>query len=283
MKAKLGPDHPDTFTCMNNLVAAYQAAVEAGQDPAAAQGDAATDEEPNSSLITPTLMSMANLADGYQTVGKLDKALPLLEETLPLMKAKLGPDHPHTLTCMNNLAACYWRLKRLDKSVLLFEELLPLQEKKLGRDHPDTLATVANLGVNYKDARRLDEAIPLLEEAYRASKKHPTLRLFGPQVLDAYLKAGMTAEAGKLIGELLPDVRKQLPKESPQLAGLLAMFSLSLLEAKAFAEAEPLLRECLAIREKTQPDVWSTFNTQSMLGGAAWQARNKYADARQPQ
>jgi len=29
-----------------------------------------------------------------------------------------------------------------------------------------------------------------------------------------------------------------------------------------------VLRECVAIREKTQPDAWTTFNTQSMLGGA---------------
>ena len=45
-----------------------------------------------------------------------------------------------------------------------------------------------------------------------------------------------------------------------------------------FAEAEPLLRECLAIREKTQPDAWSTFNTQSSLGGALL-GQKKYADA----
>lgn len=37
---------------------------------------------------------MNNLAMGYQAAGKLHKALPLLEETLKLTKAKLGPDHP---------------------------------------------------------------------------------------------------------------------------------------------------------------------------------------------
>ena len=47
---------------------------------------------------------MNNLAMGYQAAGKLDKALPLFEETLALMKSKLGPDHPDTLTSMNNLA-----------------------------------------------------------------------------------------------------------------------------------------------------------------------------------
>jgi hypothetical protein len=51
-----------------------------------------------------------------------------------------------------------------------------------------------------------------------------------------------------------------------------------LLQAKAFAEAEPLLRECLAILEKTQPDAWTTFNTKSMLGDAL-PGQRKYADA----
>jgi len=38
------------------------------------------------------------------------------------------------------------------------------------------------------------------------------------------------------------------------------------------------LRECLAILEKTQPDVWSTFNVKSQLGGALL-GQKKYADA----
>jgi hypothetical protein len=38
------------------------------------------------------------------------------------------------------------------------------------------------------------------------------------------------------------------------------------------------LRECLAIREKRQPDLWKTFNTQSMLGQSLAKQK-KYADA----
>jgi eukaryotic-like serine/threonine-protein kinase len=51
-----------------------------------------------------------------------------------------------------------------------------------------------------------------------------------------------------------------------------------LLQAKAYPEAVSLLRECLAIREKTQPEAWTTFNTKSMLGGALL-AQKKYAPA----
>jgi eukaryotic-like serine/threonine-protein kinase len=137
---------------------------------------------------------------------------------------------------------------------------------------------VANLGVNYKDVGRLKEAIPLLEEAYRAAKKHPTLRWVGLQLFLAYGMAGENAKLANLFQEQLPEARKALPKDSMQLAGLLAQVAMSLLEQKKWTEAEPLLRECLDIRAKMQPDVWSTFNTKSMLGGALL-GQKKYADA----
>ena len=53
---------------------------------------------------------------------------------------------------------------------------------------------------------------------------------------------------------------------------------MSLIEVKAFIQAEPLLRECLAIREKKEPDDWKTFNTKSMLGGALL-GQKKYEEA----
>ena len=61
---------------------------------------------------------------GYRDAGKLDQALPLFEETLKLTKAKLGPDHPDTLTSMNNLAAGYRDAGKLDLALPLFEETL---------------------------------------------------------------------------------------------------------------------------------------------------------------
>jgi hypothetical protein len=77
---------------------------------------------------------------------------------------------------------------------------------------------------------------------------------------------------------VLPAFRQTLPADSPQLAGLLAQGGLALLTLKKWTEAEPMLRECLTIREKSQPDVWATFNAKSMLGGALL-GQKKYADA----
>jgi eukaryotic-like serine/threonine-protein kinase len=217
-------------------------------------------------------------ATEHLRAGKRELALPLLVEVWKGKKARLGPDHPDTLDSMNQLGVVYWELGQLDKSVPLFEELLKIREAKLGRGHPDTLQSVANLGVNYKDAGRLKEAIALLEEARRAAQKNPELAWVSASLIDAYTRAGENARIAALLGAELPAIRKALPPDSPQLAGLLAQGGMALLNLKKWAEAEPLLRECLAIREKQQPDAWMTFNTQSMLGGVLL-GQKKYADA----
>gem|GEM_PF-2939667 len=84
------------------------------------------------------LASMNNLAAGYYTAGKLDLALPLLEETLKLTKIKQGADHPDTLASTNNLAEGYRAADKLDLALPLHEETLKLTKAKLGADHPDT-------------------------------------------------------------------------------------------------------------------------------------------------
>jgi eukaryotic-like serine/threonine-protein kinase len=276
-KAKLGSDHPDTFATISALALAYQSS---GQVARAVPLLEETLEKMKSKFGPdhPDTLIMANLAGAYWRSGQVAKAVPLLEETLEKRKVKLGPDHPDTLLSMNNLAGAYWQLKRLDRSIPLFEEALKRQEKQLGRRHPDTLLTVGNLGVNYRDAGRLADAIPLLEESYAASKKQAELRPLIPALLDAYVKAGKATEATKLMAQPLVDLRQQVPKDSPQLADELARFGQLLLQIKAFPEVEPLLRECLAIREQQLPDSWLTSNAQSLLGETLL-GQKKYAEA----
>jgi tetratricopeptide (TPR) repeat protein len=277
-KARFGADYPDTLASMSNLAAAYRAAGKPDRAVPLYEQTIAVMKVRLGPDHPDTLTSMGNLAAAYQDSGKLDRALWLFEETLRLSKTRLGPNHPSTLNCMNNLAAACWRAKQLDRSIPLLEETVKRQEANIGRDHPDTLTAVANLGINYKDAGRLKDALPLLEEAHRAARKYPILRWVGPHLLDAYEKAGENAKLASMLREQLVEARKALPGDSPQLAGLLAQLSMALQQQHKSAEAEPLLRECLLIRQKAQPDAWTTFNTQSMLGGALLDQK-KYADA----
>jgi hypothetical protein len=51
-----------------------------------------------------------------------------------------------------------------------------------------------------------------------------------------------------------------------------------LLQQQRWTDAEPVLRDCLAGRQKQIPDSWLPFNTQSQLGGALL-GQKKYAEA----
>ena len=68
-------------------------------------------------------------------------------------------------------------------------------------------------------------------------------------------------------------------KDIPYLdQGDLALDAFALLVLGKFAEAEPLARECLELRQIIIPDDWRTFNARSMLGGCLL-GQKKYAEA----
>ena len=103
----------------------------------------------------------------------------------------------------------------------------------------------------------------------------PSLRA---SLATAYDAAGQFAMSEHFYREDLAAHRKNAEPAGPQLAFHLAILSSNLLGQSKWKEAEPLLRECLAIREKTQPDDWSTFNTRSMLG-ACLLGESRFAEA----
>ncbi len=277
-KATLGPDNPQTFQSMNNLNCAYQAAGKPELALPLFEETLKLSKAKLGSDHPQTLMSMNGLAAVYLNCGKPELALPLFEETLKLSKAKLGLDHPTTLYFMTSLARAYHYDGKPDLALPLLEETLKLQRLKLGPDHPETLLSMSSLAEAYQAAGKVDMAVSLLDEGYRVAKIYSWRRWMGPQLLDGYVRAGKKEQAAALLKELLADARTQLPKESPQLAAQLESIALSRWRAGDFTEAEPLLQECLAIREKTEPDEWMTFSTKSQLGGAL-SGQEKYAEA----
>ncbi|MCX6878398.1 MAG: tetratricopeptide repeat protein, partial [Verrucomicrobia bacterium] len=66
--------------------------------------------------------------------GRLDEALKLLEDLLPLFRKVLGPEHPDTLAAMGNLAVCFANAGRRDEAIKLLQKVLPLSRQVLGPD-----------------------------------------------------------------------------------------------------------------------------------------------------
>jgi serine/threonine protein kinase/tetratricopeptide (TPR) repeat protein len=282
-KFKFGPDSRTALVSLSQLAMAYQAA---GQLEKAipmqeqAVGKMKTKLGPNHRF---TLMAMGGLAQAYQAAGQLDKAISLHEQTLEKLKANCGPEHPTTLQRMNNLATAYWAAKKLDRSIPLFETTLSLMQKVLGPDHLETLRAQANLGVNYRDAGRLTEAVRLLGDALLGSRRLPEraaapLAWIPGELIAVYELTGEFAKAEPFYREFLTQATKQFGADDLRTGAQIAQLAFNLLQQRKFDEAQPLLRDCLALREKKQPDDWTTFNTRSMLG-ACLVGQKKYADA----
>jgi WD40 repeat protein/tetratricopeptide (TPR) repeat protein len=174
----------------------------------------------------------------------------------------------------SDLVKAYRAAGRMSEAAALVQATLKLRETMLGPEHPDTFAAVHALAHDLLDSRRLAEAEPLFRWALEGYRKlqgpDGSLTLDLTKDLAALLEEGSdhVAEAESLLRTVLDRQRAQLPAESPDLAGTLAAFGLQLLKREKWAEAEALLRECVAIREKAMPENWLRFNALSMLGEA---------------
>jgi hypothetical protein len=140
------------------------------------------------------------------------------------------------------------------------------------------------LGVNYEEAGRLADAVRIFDEWLpRAQAKLlpgqeplPFARRAGAVI---YERAGLFDRADVLWREAVPDVRRTLAATAPPgRTGALATLGWTLPKAREPAETEMVLRECLDIREKKEPDSWTTFNARSLLGEALL-GQKKYDDA----
>jgi tetratricopeptide (TPR) repeat protein len=229
-----------------------------------------------------TISTMNNLGKAYRDAGKLDLALPLLEDTLKRAKVKFAADDPNTIVSMGNLATCYQAVGKLNLALPLLEETLKLTKHKLGADHPYTLIGMTNLALGYRDAGKLDRALPLLKEAARGAEKTHFPQRIASKIVNGLadchedLKELHEAEAWRR--KWLSVVKEREGADSPPYATALAGLGSNLLKQKQWTDAEATVSECLAIRQKKEPDAWSTFDTQSMLGQALL-GQKKYAEA----
>ncbi len=230
-----------------------------------------------------TLSARNALALVFLEAGKHNLAEPILLQVIKDKTLTLGAEHFHTLNSQHNLAIVYREQRKDDLAERLFQDVLNIQTRTLGADHPDTLKTKSNLANLYWRQRRFDLAEPLFADSLvRAPNKptiaHPDTQEFYRQLIDIYERTNRPAQAETLWQDLVRFWKSHtLPNQRSYLQTLNGLGH-NLLKQQKQSEAVPILRECLALGEKTQPDVWSTFNTQSMLGQALL-GEQKYADA----
>jgi serine/threonine protein kinase/tetratricopeptide (TPR) repeat protein len=283
MESKLGPDHPDTLYSRNNLATSY---LDAGRTAEAIALHEAAVKLIESKLGPDhpcTLTSRGNLASAYSSVGHTGEAIAMNEAVLKSRTANLGPDHPHTLNSRNNLATSYLDAGRTAEAVALHEATLKLCESNLGPDHPNTLTSRNNLAEAYRAAGRTGDALRLHEGVLKARESklgpdHPHTLLSRNNLALAFLACGQFGRAEPLLVATLDRERKVFGPEDARTAGTMSLLGLCLIGEAKWAEAERVVREDLAVREKRVPDGWMTFEARSLLG-ESFRGQARYAEA----
>jgi serine/threonine protein kinase/tetratricopeptide (TPR) repeat protein len=278
----LGADHPDTLGSMTDLAIACRAtgqlsrALELLQKALDGQRAKLGTDHPY------TLNTMNNLALARQAVGQNDQALALLRQALDRRRAKLGLDHPDTLVTTSHLAGAYYGAGEKAKAVALWQEAAAGMRRVFGAAHPNTQHCLSNLAVAHRDAGHPEKALPLLREVAqgyvtRLGPDHPLSLRARLSAFAAELGVTRSEEARRRFREDLAELRKRRGADGPRLADDLTWVGADLVKYGQPAEAEPLLREGLALNTKGRPDAWDTFQARALLGDALL-GQGKYAE-----
>ncbi|TVP64280.1 MAG: tetratricopeptide repeat protein, partial [Nodularia sp. (in: Bacteria)] len=144
---RLGDNHPDIATSLNNLASLYYSQGRYDQaEPLYLQAlelfkRLLGDNHPD------IASSLNNLALLYNSQGRYDddQAEPLFLQALALRKRLLGDNHPDIATSLNNLALLYNSQGRYDQAEPLFLQALELDKRLLGDNHPSVAQSLNNL------------------------------------------------------------------------------------------------------------------------------------------
>jgi serine/threonine protein kinase/predicted Zn-dependent protease len=280
---KLGPDDLKTLIARSLLAQCLVAVGRAGEALPLHEEAFRRSEAVLGPDALDTILFMENLGRAYLDVGKRRESLPLLERSLESLRTKLGPDNPDTIATGHSLAQAYWAEGRFPEALQLYEEVLKQSRSILGPDHPETLRSMNNLGAVYRHAGRLPDAVKLFEEVVelrktRSGPDHPeTLNAMG-NLATVYLDSDRPSDALPLHQTVLEREEAKLGRDHPQRLTYMNSTANCLIKLKKYTEAETLLRECLALRLKKDPENWGVALTKMQLGQSLMKL-NRFVDA----
>jgi serine/threonine protein kinase len=281
-RRELGDLHPDTLNAMNNLAVLYRYEGKfALAEPLYIQ---AVDSFRRLKVTnTQSLGAISNLAQLYRDEGKYAQAEQLYGEALAAAPHVYGEEHPSTMIITSNLAGLYLEEGKTAQAESLKRKVLDFDTRVLGAEHPYTLIDTTDMARVYLNQGKYPEAEATLKRVLETQRRvvgagRPetlaTVNLLGT----VKFYEGDYAGAEQLFTEALEGDRRVLGKEHPGTLSSLVWLGRARLQQRRYVLAEPSFREAWNIYQRTRPETWQRFNSQSLLGQSLAGAR-RYEDA----
>jgi tetratricopeptide (TPR) repeat protein len=240
------------------------------------------------------------LAAAHAAAGQFTNAVTIQQEAIALLQNEQEKqDYSSRLQLYENnspyrdqrllaeLAGAWMRDGKFAEAETLLREDL-IRVRKLSTNAPS--GEISGLGVALhhladllRGRKALGEARSFAEEAVALYRRHADWPSSERQhafwvLADVLEELDDFVSLAPVLDEQLRILRPQFAPDDPELASLIAQLTRTLLAGGKFIQAEPLARECLAIRERKLPDEWRAFSARSMLAGALL-GQKKYTEA----
>ena len=276
-----GPADRLTLNSQNNLAIAYASAGRREEAVSLLEQVLAARREQLGLANVDTVMSLSNLARAYQMTYRMRDAINLLEEARDAVVPILSADHPLTLRILDNLARMYLAYNSVEKATTLAKQVLEARTLRLGGYHQETISSLDTLSRAYQAARQPEKALPHFRQAATGLEQlgfmHPAAERIIDNICRAHEQLNQYGLAEGWRRQWVAAVRERAGPDSPSHATALAGLGANLVHQGKHADAEPILRECLALGERHPRDV-DTVRPRSLLGAALLGQKN-YVEA----
>ena len=281
----LGPEDPRTVVAMQNLGALYLGTGQYAEAEPLLKKALEIQVRRQGYDNLDTLNTSDSLAELYIEQSRYAEARPFLAKGLDSYRRMYGAEHPFTQREMYGLGKVLLGEGNYAEAEKVLADVYAVDMRVKGAQHPDTLRVASNLARAYTDQGKFDQAIPLLENTIRDFRQSMGSGPGAEETLHSESRLGWAYDSkGELqrAEQIWRSVRKgymdlgangeALRVDTTELLGQ------NLVRQRKFGEAEPLLREALAYREKENRDDWQYFRTQAFLG-AALAGLRQYSEA----
>ncbi|UKO97522.1 tetratricopeptide repeat protein [Nostoc sp. UHCC 0870] len=281
---RLGDNHPDVATSLNNLAYLYYSQGKYDQaEPLYLQAlelrqRLLGDNHPH------VATSLNNLAYLYYSQGKYDQAEPLYLQALELSKRLLGDNHPHVAISLNSLANLYYSQGKYGQAEPLYLQALELDKRLLGDNHPHVAISLNNLAYLYNSQGKYGQAEPLYLQALELSKRllgdnHPHVAISLNNLALLYNSQGKYDQAEPLYLQALELSKRLLGDNHPHVATSLNNLALLYNSQGRYDQAEPLYLQALELSKRllgdNHPHVATSLNNLAYL----YNSQGKYDQA----
>lgn len=160
---KVGKNHPDVASSLNNLAEVYRAEGEYAQTEPLYQRALAIHEKTFGPENADSAIIMHNLVLSYFSQGKYAQAEPLCKRSLAIREKVFGPEHPEVVLSLGDLAGAFYGQRRFYEAEQLYLRALTIQEQAVSPDNSHVVPLLRNLAVLYENDGKYKEA----EQYYR--------------------------------------------------------------------------------------------------------------------